>query len=309
MCRRPVHIVVACANRKRQAVPAALQLRRTPGVRQTTRASRWLQRLTTAATETLPAEDLYAGEHWDIARSLPTLATGFSRTTLWVASAGWGLIPADAPIRGYSATFTPGHLDSAATDTHGAQQWWQALATWPGPTPGSPRSLTGLVAEHPRDRVIIVLSKAYLTACETDLRAALAMSKPGQVSILATGLTPRPDLTQWHLPADARLQHVVGGTRGALNVRIAANLLAAGLSDHAAMHDRLDKQLAAAPALTVYERRRLTDEDVLAFIHARRASDPTVSRTRLLRELRASGRACEQARFADLFTTAARSRS
>lgn len=309
MHRCPVHIVVTCTNRKRQTVPPALQMRHTTGVREATRASRWVQRLTRSATETLPAEHLYAGEHWDIARSLPRLATGFSRATLWVASAGWGLIPAHAPIRAYSATFTPGHPDSVTTDAHGAQLWWQALTAWPGPTAGSPRSLTGLVTGHPRDRVMIVLSQPYLAACATDLRAALAVSKSGQVSILGAGLTPLPDLTQWRLPADARLQHVVGGTRGALNVRIAADLLAAGLSDHVAMTDRLRGQLATAPALTVYERRRLTDEDVLAFIHTHRTSDPNVSRTRLLRELRASGRACEQARFGDLFRTAARSRS
>jgi hypothetical protein len=309
MRRRPVHIVITCANRKRQAVPDALQLRRTPGVREAARASRWMQRLTTAATDAVPAEHLYAGEHWSIARSLPSLASGFSGTALWVASAGWGLIPAHAPIRAYSATFASGHPDSVATDTRGAQLWWQALATWPGPAAGSPRSLAGLVAEHPRERVMVVLSEAYFAGCETDLRAALAVSTPGQVSILAAGLAPRSDLEEWYLPADARLQHVVGGTRGALNVRIAADLLAAGLSDHVAMADRLRQQLAAAPALMVYERCRLTDDDVLAFIQARRATDPNVSRTRLLRELRTSGKACEQARFGDLFTTAAKSRA
>lgn len=307
--RQRVHIVVTCTSRKRQTVPAELHLRRTPGVGQPARASRWIQRLTTAAAETLPAEHLYAGEHWDIARYLPKHAPGFSGATLWVASAGWGLITAQAPIRAYSATFTTRHADSVANDARGAQLWWQELIAWPGPAPGSPRSLHGLVAGNPRDRVIIVLSQAYLAACETDLHAALTAARPGQVSLIAAGLISRPGLADWRLPGDARLQHVVGGTRGALNVRIAADLLAAGLSDHLAMHDRLRKQLASAPALTVYEGRRLTDDEVLEFIEARRAIDPEVSRTRLLRELRASGRACEQARFGDVFAIAARNAS
>lgn len=309
--RRPrVHIVVTCANRKRRPVPAGLHLRRTAGVRPHPRAARWLQRLTADATDTVPAEHLYAGEHWDTARTLPSIARGFSHATLWVASAGWGLIPAQAPIRAYSATFSPRHPDSVAADAHGTQLWWQALAAWQGPTPGSPRSLAALIAEHPRDRVLVVLSRTYLAACDTDLRAALDLAGPGQVSIIAAGAAEgRPDIAAWQLPADARLQHAVGGTRGALNVRIAADLLAAALNDHHAMHDRLRRQLSRAPQLTVYERRRLTDDDVLAFIRARRANDPHATRTRLLRELRDAGMACEQGRFGDLFTTAARSAS
>jgi hypothetical protein len=305
--RRTLHIVVTCANRKHRPVPAALQLRRTSYLQPKHRAARWLQRLTVEAADTVPAEKLYAGEHWDIARSLPRIAKGFSHATLWVASAGWGLIPADAQICAYSATFARRHPDSVATDAHGAQIWWEALAAWHGPTPGSPRSLAALIAEYPRDRVLVALSQTYLAACDADLRAALGLAAQGQVSIIAAGLAQRPDLAAWQLPASARLQQAVGGTRGALNVRLVADLLQAGLSDHDEMQDRLRHQLARAPELTVYERRRLTDNDVLAFIRTRRAADPHATRTHLLRELRDAGMACEQARFGELFTSAFRS--
>lgn len=270
---------------------------------------RWIERIATTSTDTMPARDLYAGEHWDIARNLPAAASAFVHPMLWVASAGWGLIPADAPIRPYSATFSPRHLDSVAATTAGAQAWWDALATWKGPTTGAARSLTALITEHPRDRVLLVLSQPYLAACSADLRTALGAAHDGQVSIIAAGATPDPDLTAWHLPANARLQHHLGGTRGSLNVRVAKQVLIAGLSDHAAMSEHLRRQLAAAPTLISYGRRRLSDDDVLAFIRQRLTVDPNVSHTRLLRELRASGSACEQARFGDLFTTAARSSS
>lgn len=305
IARRPrVHIVVTCANRKRLPVPAALQLRRTTGVRPGPRAARWLLRLSADGVDAVPAEHLYAGEHWDIARSLPGLATGFSRATLWIASAGWGLIPTHAPVRSYSATFTPRHPDSVAADARGTQIWWDTLSGWQGPTPGSPRSLAALIAEYPRDRVLVVLSQTYLAACDTDLQAALNLARPGQVSIVVAGAGKRPDLAGWQLPADARLQHIVGGTRGALNARITADLLAAGLTGHDAMHDRLQRHLASAPPLTVYTRQRLTDDAVVEFIHARRADDPLLSCNRLLRELRDAGMACEQKRFGQLFATA-----
>ncbi len=306
--RRRLHIVVTCANRKRRPVPPTLQLRRTVGASPIQRAARWMQRLDTSDLDTVRAEDLYAGEHWDIARRLPRLAgAGFARPTLWVASAGWGLIPADAAIRPYSATFSTRHLDSVSQDTRGAQDWWNAISAWPGPTPGAARSLTALVADHPRDRVLLVLSQPYFAACGKDLQELIATAHDSMISIIAAGVTPQPAFAPWQLPADARLQHHLGGTRGSLNVRIAADLLTAGLTDHEAMSRHLRQRLTAAPDLPTYQRRRLTDDEVGTFIRARHAVNPQLTRTSLLRELRDGSMACEQVRFADLFAAATRS--
>jgi hypothetical protein len=306
--RRRLHIVVTCANRKRRPVPPTLQLRRMSGTRPIQRAARWMQRLTSSDLDTVRAEDLYAGEHWDIARALPRMAaTGFARPTLWVASAGWGLIPINAAIRPYSATFSTRHLDSVSDNAQGAQDWWSAISDWEGPTPGAPRSLTSLVADHPRDRVLLVLSQPYFAACGNDLREAIASANDSMISIIAAGVVPQPAFEASQVPADARLQHHVGGTRGSLNVRIAADLLSTGLTDHDAMSRHLRQRLTAAPDLPTYERRRLVDDEVITFIRARRATNPNLSRTPLLRELRDGGMACEQARFADLFATATRS--
>jgi hypothetical protein len=268
-----------------------------------------MQRLTSSDLDTVPAVDLYAGEHWEIARALPRLATAFARPTLWVASAGWGLIPIDAPIRPYSATFSHQQPDSVSTNGEGAQAWWGAIAAWEGPILGAARSLTSLVADHPRDRVLLVLSQPYFAACGKDLGAALTVANDSMISVIASGVSPQSTFEAWQLPADARLQHHVGGTRGSLNVRIAADLLMTGLADHGAMSRHLRDRLAAAPDLRVFERRRLADDEVITFIRSRRASDSSVSRTSLLRELRDGDMACEQARFAALFAAATRSMS
>ena len=45
----------------------------------------------------------------------------------------------------------------------------------------------------------------------------------------------------------------------------------------------------------------MADQEVRAFVRDRLADDPQATHTRLLRELRDSGRACEQQRFAGLF--------
>ena len=302
--RRRLHIVVTCANRKRVPVPAVLHLRRTRGARPTQRAARGIERLAATRTEAISASDLYAGEHWDVARSLPAAARGFVNPKLWVASAGWGLIEADARIHPYSATFSPRHPDSVAASAAGNEAWWDALSSWEGPMSGAARSLTALVASHPRDRVLLVLSQAYLAACHADLRAALDRAYKGQVSVIAAGAIATPDLADVMMPADARLQHHVGGTRGGLNVRIAKSVLIAGLSDHRAMSEHLREQLAASPSLITYDRQRLSDAEVRTFIRSRLVVDDQVSHTRLLRALRDEGKACEQSRFAELFKSA-----
>src|SRR5262245_42960354 len=108
------------------------------------RAERWWRRLSTHSTETVPAVDLYGGDHWSVARSLPEVAaaSGFD-AYLWVASAGYGLVPADARLRPYSATFAAGHSDSvclARTDgttrSKFARDWWAHLGEMPGPRRG-----------------------------------------------------------------------------------------------------------------------------------------------------------------------------
>ena len=45
----------------------------------------------------------------------------------------------------------------------------------------------------------------------------------------------------------------------------------------------------------------MADDEVLRFIHLELKKDPSAKCTRLLRRLRDSGRACEQARFKGLF--------
>jgi hypothetical protein len=74
---RTVHVIVTCTNRKTVPVPPQLRLDSVPGRGTAQRARQWAGRL--AGPSSVPlvaARDLYAGEHWMIARSLPGLAAG-----------------------------------------------------------------------------------------------------------------------------------------------------------------------------------------------------------------------------------------
>ena len=300
-----VHLIVACANRKTQPVPEPLRLRHITASSPTgERAARWIDQLERSTEPTVPARQLYAGEHWQVVRSLePTAAAAGLDASLWVCSAGYGLVSADAPLRPYAATFATGHVDSVSADSHNRSRWWASLADWKGPVPNAPRTLRDLARSQPPAIFLVALSSAYLAASTNDLLGlADELVSPEHLTIISTGTSGGP-LARHLAPASAQLQPMLGGTRQSLNARILAYLL----RQHAAALTRTHIQrvlgglLAKAPPLARYQRAPRSDQQVRMFIRRRLSSEPQVTASRLLREFRDLGHACEQGRFAALY--------
>jgi hypothetical protein len=297
-----LHVVVTCASRKTTAVPAELRLGSLTDVAAIPEAVRgWTTRLSgTVGAELLAAEDLYAGEHWAVARQLPN-SSAVPDVRLWVCSAGYGLIRARAQIRPYGAAFS-GHEDRTPGGGDGARRWWRALAQWEGPEPGQPRSIRELAAVNPTASFMLALSAAYLDACRDDILAAASeLQDPEQLLVISAGARGVGLLAGLMVPADARLQAVLGGTRQALNARIAARLLRAGITGRAQATRHMTDLLALQPPVARYERKKLSDEEVTALISGRLAQEPGIPASRILREFRDAGYACEQHRFANLY--------
>jgi hypothetical protein len=298
-----VHVVVTCTNRKSRCVPRALRLRDVPVGAAGPRANAWIDRLESDPTPAVPALDLYCGEHWHVARRLVAPAAHAS-PTLWVCSAGYGLVRADATLRPYAATFSPGHADSVGADAGTLAGWWGTLAGWPGPQPGTPRRLAELAAADPSSTLLLALSPAYLRACADDvLAAAAALASPDQLSVICLGRVGDDRLRDYVLPADARLQHVLGGTRQALNTRLLAHLLTRheGALLRPALRRATARLLSGLPPVPTYDRRARSDAQVTAFITRRLRASSGASCTRLLREYRDGGYRCEQSRFRRLY--------
>lgn len=300
--RSRIHVVVACTHRKHRYVPATLRLRCIGGTRTVTRRDTWVRHLVNEDGPAISrANELYAGEHWSIARTLPDLAPSRTGLQLWVCSAGYGLIPADAPIRPYAATFSAGQPDTVPGDRRAAAEWWGALGEWSGPV-DAPRTFAQLVEHDPGSRYLVAISAPYVQACWGDLLdAGSRVTKRGSFSVISAGTRPGSDLDEYLLPVDARLQGTLGGTLQALNVRAAAHLVERGVTSHEAMSAYLEDFRSRQPELQKFERRPMSDEEIRAFVAENLGEDPSVSHSRLLRELRSSGRASEQSRFARLF--------
>jgi hypothetical protein len=301
--RRAIHVVVTCSNRKRLRVPPSLAARNLPELPTARRANEWIIRLENTDAPLIGALDLYAGEHWSVVRSLPPLGMD-ARTPagLWILSAGYGLISAEARIRPYGATFSSGHADTVGSNGS-RRHWWKSLARWAGPEPGVPRSLEQLAEQDPNATILMAVSPPYLDACSDDVTSAVrALRTPAQLLMVCIGAS-RTTMPEHMLPGDARLQHVLGGTRQALNVRVLAHLLREhrGPLTREAASDALYDLLVRQPALVQHDRQRCSDTEVANYIRTHLRTDPSLTHSRLLRQFRNEGNACEQSRFASLF--------
>jgi hypothetical protein len=273
-----LHIIVTCTERKTAEVPKRLHLRDVPDGEPWERASNWVERLTVeVTTPALPGSDLYAGEHWTRAKALPGLAVDI-QAQLWTCSAGYGLIPAA-----------------------GAAAWWEAIASWEGPEPGQPRTFRELAKSDSDATFLLVLSATYLQACRADIEAARAVTDSDRFMIVSAGTRESQPLGASLLPASARLQAHLGGTRQVLNVRIAEELLKGQLTSRSAATEYLKNLLKYSPHTAQYDREKFSDDaDVVDWIREEYKRGRGASASRMLRALRDSGRACEQKRFGRL---------
>ncbi|GAW49250.1 MULTISPECIES: hypothetical protein [unclassified Nocardioides] len=286
MARRKLTIVVTCTDRKLGLPSETLMARSLPAGTVTERASHWHSRVTAARSETRLL-DLYKGESWSQAKRLACTAekAGFDAEML-VASAGLGLrsVKDLGPV--YAATFTRGHQDSVATSTADSALWWSRLPHTVAPTPEVPS--------------IWVLSESYALAMSDQLS-----NLDPDDSLVFGGAPDTPESLR--VRSDRNLRAALGGTVTSLNTRMAIRWLEiAGRSAPTSTEVRHAWAAWASDAHQPeqYDRRPLPDGTIRLLIKEMLGRHPQLSKTVALRNLRASGIACEQRRFSGLFEEA-----
>ena len=306
------NIVVTCTKRKRRAPTEPLKFRHVGRTSIERGFEDWIERISGSEDEVLPARNLYAGDHWSVATSLERVAeaSGFA-ATVWVCSAGYGLIGIDSKIKAYSATFSATHPDTVCKWGNGKfrrnfrEIWWGLQTQWSASDPSTPRSITSLAATDPESPLMVVASRDYLDGILGDCRKARDMlATPDLLIIVSTGSRDLPGLGDNLLPSDVSLRRLVGGSIRALNIRLARKILAE--ADYEELRAPLlaqksEKWIDETPKLPVISRSPISDEDVQDFIRENLLQYRVTGHTALLRRLRDSGRACSQNRFARIF--------
>lgn len=301
-----VNIIVTCTKSKTLSPPSECMARSLPKGTVGERAEEWVRRLKRHA-DGISAGNLYCGDHWHIVRKL---ASSRFKIRTWVCSAGYGLIGIADRIAAYSATFTANHPDSVCRriiDLQGgkaAAAWWKCLASWPGPSRQAPRNLAQMVQAYPKSPLIVVASERYLDALQEDLEVASRLLTDHQnLMIISAGTKSLGGLNRFLIPCDARLQPLLGGTRGSLNIRLAQKVLteARSLPRLAGLKQLCRKTLEKQAPAPVYNRRPMTDVQVCAYIRKELKRHATLTHTPMLRGLRDRGFACEYSRFSALY--------
>jgi hypothetical protein len=286
-------VVVACSDRKAEVPADVLRVRNLPASGLSMRSSVWRSHLRTASG-TRALTDLYRGEGWSVVPSLldAARAAGFNPQLL-VASAGLGLRTAESTAPAYAATFAPGQADSVGTTTVESREWWRHLRA-------APAALDP--AAELRGNVLLILSQAYAAAMHDDLHS---LGKLGDDVLLVGGAAEIPGVTR--LPADRGLRSALGGTATGLTARMARRWLGGLDRPNLTSVSRMQEWQTWASSARREEswaREPLDDDQVVLFIREALSVEPGLSRTRALRRLRDSGRACEQSRFAALYSKA-----
>lgn len=306
-----LHVIVSCSNRKTGSLSENLLLRNVPAESVCKRAKKWAKVLTLNKGNGRPAREVYSGNHWAVARELPSMSTENLRVQLWICSAGYGLLRDDAPILPYGATFTPGHKDSVAERTNTVDfaeqlgQWWSALASCLD-KPSAPTTIEALVEMNPNDSFLVAMAENYLWAVSKDLATASRQIQPDRIGIITSTKKTLPgDLESFRIPVNHNLQPLVGGSLISLNVRLARlairdALAAGGFSQHL-LNSQFQERLDYSISISRPTRAAVSDDYVMGFIRSQLKADSSFSRTRMLRAFRDNGRACEQNRFAGLY--------
>lgn len=303
---RAVNLVVSCTNRKRYETASGLAAHQLVGADVQARLWTWKERLTAAQEAKYPAADLYMGEHWSVVRDILSAAgiRGWD-IRLWICSAGYGLIRPGARINSYQVTFASGTRDSVtAWGSNAAQKWWKGICSYAIPGERGPRSLRDLALEYPRTPMVVALSADYLNAVEQDLLSVLEHEYfQRHLAIISCGTKGQSSHWQKNLlPCDGGMSASLGGTFTSLNARVARFLFeSAAPADPtvdywAGSVGSLERQTTARPS-----RNPQSDASVSDFIRTALKRIPKASKSKLLEEFRASGKACEQKRFGELY--------
>jgi hypothetical protein len=294
-----LHVVTSCTDRKLAPVHASVRLRelREQGLKN--RVRYWTGRLEGAPAPRVTVRSLYGGEHWtEFLKLVDSPPSGYS-ITAWVISAGLGLVPIDASVPAYDATFSRQSPDAVRPTgvTWSESDWWSALSDWTGLSDG-PRRLSDLAGAP----VLLAASDNYLRAVQDDLEGLIDAPSPSPVTVFSSRapayLAHRPEFVTY----DSRLQELFGGSKVALNVRTMSFALA-----QAQGCSTLDLRAVVEQAMSnlgepAYPLREAAQDDELrVFIRSAIAASPKVRPTPLLRRWREQNRACEQGRFRELF--------
>lgn len=303
-----VILVTTCTNRKRKQVLPSLQASSLREGSQVSVLTEWCDRLS-ANPPIDAASAIYCGRAFREASSASREVSG----SLWIISAGLGLVSEESKIPSYSITIGGSGPDSILKKIKGEKflpaKWWKGITAFKG----SPDPIHKFIIENPSKLFVIALSQAYAGLIQQDI-LLLSDDDLQRVRLIGLALHPVLDsrLQRIVMPYDERLDGPGGtnvGTRSDFAQRamrhFVTEVLIASNSNNLQLHAHtVNKALLGHHCREIPRRRRLSDQEIMDVILGHWHSS-TVSSSKMLRIIRDDEKiACEQGRFKGLFQLA-----
>lgn len=262
----------------------------------------------------LPANEMYSGRAFYEARRAQEVAG----SDLWIISAGLGLIKEDEEIPGYDLTISGGSPNSVREriidGNFTLSEWWSEVNRLRRPK----RSISNLLADNPRQLVLIAASSAYFQLIQQDLLSATD-AQLRKVRIIGCESNDSIDgrLSPYVMPYADRLDgdgSPIPGTKADLPQRalfhftseIAINAPKASSGEHA---EQIKHGLAHVKKQETPKRQKMSDDEIIASISEFWDEANGKSQEMLVLLRKKKGIACEQSRFGRLFKIAKRNKS
>ena len=298
-----VILIVNCTYSKKVLGGAPISLGECEGKGQA-KLQNWIK-TSVEAQPRVPACHLYRGENWNqVLQAFSVVKSRSPKAQLWVVSAGLGLISSDTTIPEYSATFSMGDLNSVGRTLLENQLWWKNLSN-AKKNQGGLGSVVELVQKYPNAVYLMSLSAPYIKAILPDLCGARnSLKDPEKLIVISVGSSKISDLGNSILPLDARFENKLSGTRHTLNNRLLRNIVETHNTSNLRCSELgriLKEEWESLKPITSFNRKRMSDTDLVLQIRSALEACPTASCTRLLRNFRLLNIACESKRFAFLF--------
>lgn len=266
---------------------------------QDTVAQRWLARVR-AASAIDRADTLYRGR--GVLR-LKRLA-GRTRASLFVVSAGLGLLRANTRIPSYDlsvSTTMPAAIQKRVLGKFSAQHWWASVQQSKFAAP-----IAEVFGGPPNGLVLLALNSAYVPLVTQEL-SDLSGEQRGRIRLFgASDAKYSSELRAMLMPYDARLDRLVSGSKVDFAQRAAEHFICGCEANSgfpttlAAQRDWVELELSRVVAPEVPKRRPADDNEIRRL--AAKFAAQGVGQSRALAILRREqGIACEQGRFRRLY--------
>lgn len=302
-----IHLITNCTSRKSSKLKHDVKIKDICGGSDFP-SKQWQQKLQ-IQNDLVPAINVYVGDHWSKVIDIYNL-----NYPVWVVSAGYGLISAKQEVCSYNATFNANDENSVSRlyrDESLAKnniRWWNEINFKETTQENDIGPIQELYRKNLADVFFIVVPPNYLKVLEPEI---LKLTTSGIINtantfIFSSNQKLASPLKSLFYQAKDDFCKSLGGSRISLNIRL-ANQIIKNISLERAVTPQVKEMYNAlvknsSPAER-FNRKKMTDGDVNSFIEneLKNVNRRETSASKLLRNLRDKGMACEQKRFSKLY--------